>query len=277
MLQFAFIPIARIPGVRWELMSALMTALSNDPAARPTAAALGEELANPTALRTPTPQPHIAAAVPTTSASPRRLPEAAPVPTAISLTTVLPSRRLMLVLGRTPGVVSVEDRRDRRRRNGVLALTAAAVVTVVASTTAWLVSVPATQSANPGGLSETVGTSQPADPPPPALESTAPDGDRPRSGSADQETIQLVGTGESAKPWQTVAIQGTYVGRADTLLHVQQWEAGKWRAFPIPAKTDKSGRFSAYVELGRPSRYRLRVLDPDAGAKSKPFILDIRG
>ena len=170
-----------------------------------------------------------------------------------------------------------QSRQQGRRRNSVLALAAAALVTAVASTAAWLISVPGTQTADTGGLASTAVTARPSVPEPPVPSPTTAGGDRTGSGSADQATIRLVGTADSAKPWQTVAIRGTYVGRAETLLRVQHWDAGKWRAFPIPAKTDKSGSFIAYVELGRPSRYRLRVLDPDAGAKSTPFVLDVRG
>ena len=90
-------------------------------------------------------------------------------------------------------------------------------------------------------------------------------------------TIQLEDPAGSAKPFQTVRIQGTYRGGADTFLRVQRWEAGKWLAFPLPTKTDQSGQFTAYVELGEPGRYRLRVLDPDSGVTSKPSVLVIKG
>jgi len=60
-------------------------------------------------------------------------------------------------------------------------------------------------------------------------------------------------------------------------VRVQQWDGGKWVAFPLPVKTDRSGQFSAYVEVGQPSRYRLRVLDADSGVKSKPFVLVVKG
>jgi hypothetical protein len=56
---------------------------------------------------------------------------------------------------------------------------------------------------------------------------------------------------------------------------VQRREEGRWVNFPIPTRTDRLGQFSAYVELGRPGRYPLRVLDPDSGAKSKTFVLVI--
>ena len=119
-----------------------------------------------------------------------------------------------------------------------------------------------TQSATPGGLSSSAGPSP------------APD---PRNGSAEGETIQLEDLADSARPFQTVRIQGTYRGGADTFLRVQRWEGGKWLDFPLPTKTDQSGQFTAYVEFGQPGRYRLRVLDPDSGVTSKPFVLVIKG
>ena len=79
---------------------------------------------------------------------------------------------------------------------------------------------------------------------------------------------------DSAKPFQTVPIRGTHRGGADTFLRVERWAGGKWVPFPLPAKTDQSGQFTAYVELGQPGRYRLRVLDPDSGVTSKPLASD---
>jgi hypothetical protein len=60
-------------------------------------------------------------------------------------------------------------------------------------------------------------------------------------------------------------------------LRVQRWEGGEWLDFPVPTKTDQSGQFTALVEFGQPGRYRLRVLDPNSGLKSKPFALVIKG
>jgi hypothetical protein len=92
-----------------------------------------------------------------------------------------------------------------------------------------------------------------------------------------ESTIQLEDLPKSARPFETVRVQGTYRGGADTFLRVQRWEKGKWLAFPIPTKTDQSGKFTAYVELGQPGRYQLRVLDPGSGAACKPFVLVIKG
>jgi hypothetical protein len=119
-----------------------------------------------------------------------------------------------------------------------------------------------THSATPGGLSSNAGRSTASD---------------PRSGSTEGETIQLEDPPDSARPFQTVRIQGTYRGGADTFLRVQRWEAGKWLDFPLPTKTNESGQFTAYVELGQPGRYRLRVLDPDSGVTSKTLVLVIKG
>ena len=119
------------------------------------------------------------------------------------------------------------------------------------------------QSATPVGVSSSSGPSSASD---------------PRSGSAEeQRTIQLEDLAGSAKPFQTVRIQGTYRGGGDTFLRVQRWEGGKWLDFPLPTKTNQSGKFTAYVELGQPGRYQLRVLDPDSGMASIPFVLVIMG
>jgi hypothetical protein len=80
----------------------------------------------------------------------------------------------------------------------------------------------------------------------------------------------------SARPFETVPIEGTYRGGADTFLRVQRWEGGNWLTFPVPAKTDQSGMFTAYVELG-PGRYQLRVVHLGSGVTSKPFVLVIKG
>jgi len=103
----------------------------------------------------------------------------------------------------------------------------------------------------------------------PSNESTGTVGEGP--------TIQLEDLPDSARPFETIRIQGTYRGGADTFLRVQRWEGGEWLAFPVPTKTDQSGRFTAYVEFGQPGRYRLRVLDPDSGATSKTSVLMITG
>ena len=80
---------------------------------------------------------------------------------------------------------------------------------------------------------------------------------------------------DAAKPFQTVEIQGTYRGGADTSLRVQRWEGGQL-VVPLPTVTDQAGQFTAYVELGHPGRYRLRLLDPNSGVTSTPSELVIK-
>jgi hypothetical protein len=92
-----------------------------------------------------------------------------------------------------------------------------------------------------------------------------------------EEPIIQLDVADSGTPFQPVRIHGTYRDGADTFLHVQRWEGGKWLAFPLPTKTDQAGQFTTYVELAQPGRYRLRVLDPDAGVTSKTYVLVIKG
>jgi hypothetical protein len=99
----------------------------------------------------------------------------------------------------------------------------------------------------------------------------------PRDGWALEETIQLTDPAASARPFETVRIQGTYSAGAETFLRVQRWERGMWLDFPLPMKTDQSGHFTTHVELGRPGRYWLRVVKPGSGVTSKPFVLVIKG
>jgi hypothetical protein len=117
------------------------------------------------------------------------------------------------------------------------------------------------QSATPGGGQST----------------TEPPASAPRSGSAEEEPIKVKDVAASARPFETVRIRGSYRDGGDTLLRVQRWEDGKWLDFPLPTKTDKSGQFTAYVELGQPGRHRLRVFDPDSGVASRTFVLVIKG
>ena len=96
------------------------------------------------------------------------------------------------------------------------------------------------------------------------------------SGSAAAETIELEDLAASARPFEAVRIQGTYRGGAGTFVRVQRWEGGKWLDFPLPTKTDQSGQFITQAEFGQPGSYRLRVLDPDSGVASEPFVVVIK-
>jgi hypothetical protein len=110
-----------------------------------------------------------------------------------------------------------------------------------------------------------------------ASKPTSEPSDESTDTGTNEPTIQLEDLADSARPFQTVRIQGTYRGGAGTFLRVQRWEGGEWLDFPLPTKTDQSGRFTAYVELGQPGGYRLRMLDPESGVTSKTFVLAITG
>ncbi len=135
-----------------------------------------------------------------------------------------------------------------------------------------------TQSATPGALSSTARPSTASDRGSTGTSTRTPVvSDNPSSRSAEERTIQLEDLALSARPFQAVRIHGTYHGVAETFLRVERWEAGKWLAFPLPAKTDQSGQFTTYVEFAQPGRYRLRVLDTNTGVTSKIFVLVING
>jgi serine/threonine protein kinase len=247
MAEVAQRPFDVLPEVNWYLMEVLLSGLSHDPAARPTAAEFRDRLAK------------------------------VPPPRA--------GRRGPTHTHRAPatGAVAEPSRRRGRVRVAVLAL-AAAVVTIGASATAWMISEPGSSSGAPAtvvqsasGPPSTAGTA-PATESESATSSTGPGTAQDSApGEGDSETIQLADPTDVAKPYQTVRIHGTYRGGADTFLRVQRWESDRWVDFPLPSKTDQAGNFTTYVEFGQPGRYRLRVLDVDSGVKSEPFALVIKG
>jgi hypothetical protein len=102
-------------------------------------------------------------------------------------------------------------------------------------------------------------------------------GSSPSTTASLAPTIQLEDLAESARPFEAIRIQGTYRGGAGTFVQVQRWEGGQWLDFPLPTKTDQSGQFITQAEFGQPGRYRLRMLDPDSGVTSKPFVVVIKG
>jgi hypothetical protein len=81
----------------------------------------------------------------------------------------------------------------------------------------------------------------------------------------------------TAKSYQTVEVRGTYRGGASRFVQAERREGGKWVAYPVPAKSDKTGRFTAFVDSEAPGRYRLRVVDPQSGVTSKEFVLVVTG
>lgn len=273
MAEFAEKAIGPLPGVNWYLMDLLMTALSNDPAARPTAERFRDQLANVLAPRMSNRGPLVGIARNFLAAlqfrvgvhpgkTPRLRPGLMPVRRGVGVAAVLLLLGGAVVFYRVAPGFSTSGSNPSTAANS----SASPAVTGVG-----------TQSATPGGLPSSAGPSRASDPRP-STSITTPGGagDTTRSRPAEEKTIELEDSAGSAMPFQAVRIQGTYRGRADTFLQVQRWEEGKWLSFPLPTRTDQSGQFTAYVELGLPGRYRLRVLDPDSGVTSKPFVLVIK-
>jgi len=171
--------------------------------------------------------------------------------------------------------------RNRRTRLTLLVLAVLVILTVV-----WLgflmsraagegaVESTPTPNATPSGLSSSAGPAPTSEPRVTPTSTTTP-GAGANTGSGSGEAIQVQDVARSARLFQPVRIHGTYHGGANTFLRVQRWEGGKWLAFPLPTKTDQSGRFTTQVEFDQPGRYQLRVLDPDSGVTSKLFVLVI--
>ena len=279
MVEVAAAPITPLPGVNWFLMDALMTALSADTAARPSAAEFRDRLA----------------AVP----GPRLRRGGPPLADGRQVPTDLPERRILAgrpastdspVAARTgqpaaaqrDGVRPAQHAPRGRRRIGILAA-AAALVMLAATSAAWLIAEPASSGAPTAALqnAESVApqqdapTSRVATATPSPRVTTTPARDASLGTDRSVGAIQVMGSDAGAEPFETVPIRGTYRGGGERFLQVEWWVNGDWRAFPVPAKTDTSGKFTAYVELARPNTYRLRVRDPQSGVTSAPFALVI--
>ena len=143
MFEVANTPIGQLPWVNWYLMDALMTALSIDPAARPTAARFRDQLAN-------VPAPHISKRGLHVGAADSCLLRVSKLASCGFRAFDNLERPQCCCRGdnsrfaASSGPVETLEapRRRGRRREGVLAV-AAALVTVIASGTAWMINEPA--------------------------------------------------------------------------------------------------------------------------------------
>ena len=83
------------------------------------------------------------------------------------------------------------------------------------------------------------------------------------SPTSSRHQIQLTETSYFARPFEAVQVVGTYRGTGQrTRLRLQLHDGRRWVPFPLPATTDRAGRFTAHLEWGAVGRYRLRVVDP---------------
>jgi hypothetical protein len=124
----------------------------------------------------------------------------------------------------------------------------------------------------PGALSETGETRQ--TPIADSASASAPSGSASARAPTTSE-IQLGFSSYTGEPFESVPIEGTYVGvQTGTSLRVQRLLDGEWVSFPLPAVTDDEGSFSTVVQLGA-GRYRLRIADPESGAVSDEISVRI--
>jgi hypothetical protein len=167
------------------------------------------------------------------------------------------------------GPVLVETPREKRRfRSLALAATALAVLLIGALLFAAGRDRGVTAQSAPTVTATATAT---------VIKPTSEPSDESMGTKGEESTLQLEDLPASARPFEAVHIQGTYRGGSGTFLRVQRWEGGKWLDFPLPTMTDQSGRFITQAEFGQPGRYRLRVVDPDSGVTSKPFVVVIKG
>jgi len=82
-----------------------------------------------------------------------------------------------------------------------------------------------------------------------------------------------------ARPFEGVRVAGAWkaprpVARRAVRVEVQH--GASWSRFPLPAVTDATGRFTAFVNLGARGRYRLRVLGVGGAPVSDPVTVTVR-
>jgi hypothetical protein len=93
-------------------------------------------------------------------------------------------------------------------------------------------------------------------------DSSAPEGTSTSEPDADRRSpIETTSRTYFGRPFETIRIEGRYVGvHTPRTLRVELRQAHGWRRFPLPAVTEPSGRFHAYLELGA-GQYRVRLVD----------------
>ena len=104
----------------------------------------------------------------------------------------------------------------------------------------------------------------------------APTSPQPAGPARRPGRIELTADSYVGARSETVPINGIAHGtQTATTLRVQHRQGGRWVAFPLPATTDATGRFTAYVDLGAPGTYDLRVVDPRTRSTSDVVTLVI--
>ena len=99
------------------------------------------------------------------------------------------------------------------------------------------------------------------------------------SPQAGADAIVLARKTYEAAPFRVVRVSGTVrtpSPAARDQVHLEVRRGAGWSTFPLPAVTGAEGQFTAFVSLGSPGRYRLRVVAAGGGPVSDPFLVTVR-
>ena len=91
---------------------------------------------------------------------------------------------------------------------------------------------------------------------------------------AQRPRIVLTASRSRVGRYERVRLHGSYRGANGTRLLVQRFEGRRWVAFPATA-TVRGGRFTTYVQAGRPGKNQFRVVDRSTGGGSAPVTVAI--
>lgn len=98
--------------------------------------------------------------------------------------------------------------------------------------------------------------------------------DASTSPAASASRIETTSLTYFGRPFETIQIQGRYRGApGPTRLRLQIQQPSGWAQYPLPAVTQPSGEFRAFVELGQPGKYRLRIVNPNRDASEVLTLL----
>lgn len=179
----------------------------------------------------------------------------------------------MLTTG--PPATSGKHRRPHRRTGALLAALAVVVVVAVMATVTVADRVRGGESEAPLGAQQDASTS-PDEPQPTATSDGTP---APSNTSAPSPpSLQATLGATTTEPMEAVELSGRLEGgQAGTAVQVQLLgRNGGWITYPLRPVLDESGAFTTYVEVGRPGRHRLRVVEPVSDATSEPLSLQVR-
>lgn len=114
---------------------------------------------------------------------------------------------------------------------------------------------------------------------PTASPTASPTAESTAQAATTRDVLLLTRTAFVARPFRAVPVTGVWRPPSSGMhrkVRVEVRRAGRWSPFPLPAAADAKGRFTAYLDLGAPGRYRLRVVGDGGGPVSAPFTVTVR-